>query len=113
LVYQRAKPKYLFADNGSAFTGRVVDLWAYHHQVRIDYSRPAKPTDNAFIESFNGSFRDECLNAHWFESLEEAKVIVEAWRTDYNETRPHMALGNIPPAAYAELARVSKISEVT
>lgn len=73
-------------------------MWAYHHGVRIDFSRPAKPTDNAFVESFNGSLRDECLNVNWFTTLEEAKVIVEAWRVDYNESRPHMALGNIPPA---------------
>ena len=107
LVYQRARPTCLFADNGSEFTGRLMDLWAYHHGVRMDFSRPATPTDNAFIESFNGSFRDECLNLHWFDSLEEAKTIVEAWRNDYNESRPHMALNDIAPAAYARRARVS------
>jgi putative transposase len=64
LVLQRGAPKYLFADNGAEFTGRIMDLWAYHHQVRIDFSRPGKPTDNAFIETFNGSLRAECLNLH-------------------------------------------------
>jgi transposase InsO family protein len=66
-------PARVFVDNGSEFSGRLMDLWAYHHGVQIDFSRPGKPTDNSFIESFNGSFRDECLNVHWFESLEEAR----------------------------------------
>lgn len=101
LTRQRGAPRYLFADNGAEFSGHVVDLWAYHHQVRIDFSRPGKPTDNAYIETFNGSLRDECLNLHWFETLEEARQLIEAWRIDYNVSRPHMALGNVPPAEYA------------
>jgi putative transposase len=100
LVRQRKAPKYLLADNGGEFTGRLVDLWAYHHGVRIDFSRPGKPTDNAYIETFNGSFRDECLNLHWFASLCEARRLIEAWRRDYNESRPHSALGNLTPAEY-------------
>jgi putative transposase len=110
LVLQRGPPKYLFADNGAEFTGHLVDLWAYHHRVRIDFSRPGKPTDNAFIESFNGSLRDECLNLHWFDTLAEAKALIEAWRKDYNESRPHMALGNKTPAEY--LLRASPSSEI-
>lgn len=101
LVTQHGKPKYLFVDNGAEFTGRLLDMWAYHHGPRIDFSRPGKPTDNAFIESFNGSFRDECLNVHWFESIEQASKEIEGWRIDYNESRPHMAHGNIPPAVFA------------
>ncbi len=104
LVRQRGGPKYLFADNGAEFTGQLVDLWAYHHGVRIDFSRPGKPTDNAFIETFNGSLRDECLNQHWFETIGEAKSLIEAWRLDYNESRPHMALGNKTPLEYALFA---------
>ena len=100
LVRRRGAPKYLFADNGAEFTGQLVDLWAYHHGTRIDFSRPGKPTDNAFIETFNGSLRDECLNIHWFETLAEAQRLIEAWRIDYNESRPHMALGNKTPAEY-------------
>ncbi|MDZ3832219.1 MAG: IS3 family transposase [Sphingopyxis sp.] len=100
LVRHRGAPRYLFADNGAEFTGRLVDLWAYHHRVRIDFSRPGKPTDNAHIESFNGSFRDECLNLHWFASIPEARRLIEAWRTDYNVSRPHSALGNRTPAEY-------------
>ena len=101
LVRLRGAPKALFADNGAEFTGQIVDLWAYHHQVRLDFSRPATPTDNAHIESFNGSLRDECLNIHWFETLTEARQEIESWRVDYNESRPHMALGNLAPAQYA------------
>ncbi|MBL6079218.1 transposase family protein [Belnapia sp. T18] len=79
LVGQQGAPKYLSADSGSEFTGPLVDLWAYHHGVQIDLSRPSKPTDNAFIETFNGSLRDERLNLHWFETLAGARAIVEAW----------------------------------
>lgn len=104
LAAQRKAPEYLFVDNGSEFAGRLLDLWAYHHQARIDFSRPGKPTDNGHVESFNGSFRDECLNLHWFETLEEAKVIIEAWRQDYNESRPHMALNGESPAGFAHAA---------
>lgn len=91
----------LLADNGAEFTGHLLDLRAYHHGTRIDFSRPGKSTDNAFIETFNGSLRDECLNVHWFENLAEARRLIEAWRVEYNESRPHMALGNIPPSEYA------------
>ena len=88
-------------NNGAEFTGHLVDLWAYHHNERIDFSRPGKPTDNAFIETFNGSLRDECLNLHWFDNLAEAKRLIEAWRIDYNVSPPHMGIGNIPPKEYA------------
>jgi putative transposase len=101
LVAGRRAPNYLFVDNGSEFSGRLLDLWAYHNHVKIDFSRPGKPTDNCFVETFNGSYRDECLNVHWFETLEEAKAISEAWRRDYNETRPHMSLKDVPPEEYA------------
>ena len=87
--------------NGSEFTGRLVDLWAYHHGVRIDVSRPEKPTDNAYIETFKGSLRDECLNVHWFETIGQARQLIEAWRSEYNESRPHAALGYLPPSEYA------------
>ena len=102
LVAQRARPKCLFVDNGSEFIGRMVDMWAYHHGVRTDFSRPGKPTDNAFVETFNGSLRDECLNVHWFDSIEDAKAIIETRRQDYNERRPHMALNNVSPAVFAQ-----------
>ena len=97
---QRQVPRYLFVDNGSEFSGRLLDLWAYHFKVRIDFSRPGKPRDDCYVETFNESLRDECLNVHWFETIEDAKV-TEAWRRDYNETRPHMALNDVAPEEYA------------
>lgn|GEM_PF-6522759 len=85
---------------GSEFSGRLLDMWAYHYKVQIDFSRPGKPTDNSFIETFNGSLRNECLNLHWFDSLAEAKREIEAWRRDYNESRPHMAPNDLTPGEF-------------
>lgn len=94
-------PTTLFCDNGSEFTSQILDLWAYHNKVKFEFNRPGKPTDNAFIESFNGTFREECLNAHWFESLKDAKMQIAAWQQEYNETRHHRVLGEVPPAEFA------------
>ncbi len=101
IIGQRPAPKYLFVDNGSEFSGQMLDLWAYHHQTKIDFSRPGKPTDNCFIETFNGSLRDECLNVHWFSSLAEVQAVVGTWRVDYNEIRPHMTLEDQTPKDFA------------
>lgn len=90
-------PGSIRVDQDSEFISRELDLWAYMKGVTLDFSRPGKPTDNAFIESFNGKFRAECLNAHWFMSLADAVTKCEAWRRDYNEERPHSAIGNKPP----------------
>jgi putative transposase len=90
-------PKAIRVDQGTEFVSRDLDLWAYRRGVTLDFSRPGKPTDNAFIESFNGKFRAECLNAHWFMSLDDARRKCEAWRRDYNEERPHSAIGNKAP----------------
>lgn len=79
-----------------------MDVWAYLNKVELDFSRPGKPTDNAFIESFNGKFRVECLNENWFLSLSEARDKIEYRRDDYNHHRPHSSLGNLPPAEFAE-----------
>jgi putative transposase len=98
----RGVPKMLFCDNGSEFTSQIMDLWAYQNGVQIDFSRPGKPTDNAHVESFNGTFRAECLDAHWFTSLSEAKQVIEAWRREYNESRPHRALGERTPNEFAD-----------
>lgn len=78
-----------------------MDLWAYENQVTLDFSRPGKPTDNAYIESFNGSFRDECLNLNWFLSLHDAQEKIESWRQDYNTYRPHSSLGDMTPMEFA------------
>ena len=88
-------------DNGSEFTGRALDQWAYANKVRLDFSRPGKPTDNGLIEAFNGRVRAECLNEHWFLSLDDARAKVECWRVHYNEDRPHSALGNLSPREFA------------
>jgi putative transposase len=101
LVTLHGAPKYVFVDNGSEFTGRLMDMWAYHHGVRLDFSRPGRPTDNSFVETFNGSLRDECLNIHWFASLTEARRVLEAWRIDYNCSRPHSALKELSPDEFA------------
>ena len=92
-------PKSIRVDNGSEFISRDLDLWAYQKGVILDFSRPGKPTDNAFIESFNGKFRQECLNAHWFMSLDDARMKMEEWREDYNNVRPHSAIGNKQPVS--------------
>lgn len=90
-------PKTIRVDQGSEFISRDLDLWAYANNVTLDFSRPGKPTDNAFIELFNGGFRAECLNQHWFMSLADAREKLEAWRGEYNTVRPHSAIGNKPP----------------
>jgi putative transposase len=95
-------PKTICVDNGSEFISKVMDKLAYENRVTLSFSRPGKPTDNALVESFNGSFRDECLNVNWFLSLEDAKMKVEAWRKDYNDFRPHSSLGNMTPSAFAK-----------
>ena len=101
LVNQHGRPNTIQVDNGPEFISRDLDCWAYWNKVQLDFSRPGKPTDNTFIESFNGRFRLECLNEHWFLSLEDAKEKIESWRQDYNKNRPHSSLGNIPPAEFA------------
>ncbi len=91
----------IVTDNGSEFTSRAFDAWAYARGIKIDYIQPGKPVQNCFIESFNGTLRDECLNLHWFLSLEDARRTIEGWRKDYNRVRPHSSLGGLTPAEYA------------
>jgi len=90
-------PRVIRVDNGPEFVSRDLDLWAYQRGVILDFSRPGKPTDNAFAESFNGKVRAECLNTAWFMSLDDARSKCEAWRRDYNEHRPHSAIGDKCP----------------
>ena len=89
--------KAIRVDQGSEFISRDLDLWAYANEVVLDFSRPGKPTDNAFIEAFNGRFRAECLNAHWFLTLDDARQKIEDWRRYYNEVRPHGSIGHKVP----------------
>ncbi|MFN3239370.1 MAG: IS3 family transposase, partial [Pseudomonadales bacterium] len=102
ICIERSQPEVLKMDNGSDFAGKVLDRLAYEKQVSIDSSRPGKSTDNATVESFNGSLRQECLNANLFLSLDDAKTKVEKWRLFYNQLRPHSSLGWISPVVYAE-----------
>ena len=101
------QPKIITSDNGTEFTSNHFDQWAYRREIQLDFIAPGRPMDNGFIESFNGKFRDECLNMHWFESLTEARRLIEQWRFEYNEMRSHSSLGNRAPAIYvAELLGV-------
>jgi putative transposase len=107
LKFQRGTaPAKLRVDNGPEFISKVLDHWAYVNGVTLDFSRSGKPTDNAYIESFNGWFRDECLNTHWFLNLNDARGKIEVWRRLYNEDRPHTSLGYLTPAELASSAGV-------
>lgn len=97
---ERGLPKAIVIDNGPEFSGRALDAWAYERKVTLSFIQPGKPTQNAFAESFNGKFRDECLNQHWFLSMQDARRKIESWRVDYNQVRPHSSLGDRPPAEF-------------
>ena len=100
-------PRRLLTDNGPEFTGRALDEWARKHGVSIEHTRPGKPTDNSFMESFNGKLRDECLNQNVFSSLTEARTILEEWRKDYNCKRPHSSLGWLTPTEFRQIHQPS------
>lgn len=102
LATTRGIPQVIRTDNGKEFCGRAMLSWAHTRTVTLRLIEPGKPNQNAYIESFNGRFRDECLNEHWFLTLAHAQVIIEAWRREYNEERPKKALGGLTPAAYAQ-----------
>jgi len=104
LVQERGIPASIRVDNGTEFTSKVLDQWAYWNGVTLDFSRPGKPTDNGLIEAFNGRLRAECLNEHWFLSVADAQEILDIWREDYNSERPHGALKNMTPDAFAQQA---------
>ena len=103
-------PSTIRVDQGSEFVSRDLDLWAYQRGVTLDFSRPDKPTDNTFIEVFNGRLRGECPNQHWFLSLADAREKLEDWRRYYNEERPHGAIGNKPPVVLAKSGDVASPS---
>ena len=102
----RGLPEAIRLDNGPEFTSKAMDDWAFKNGVKLSFIAPGKPTQNAFIESFNGKFREECLNESWFNTLEEAREIIEAWRNNYNGFRPHSSLGRLTPLAFAARAAV-------
>jgi putative transposase len=102
---ERGLPQTIVVDNGSEFTSRALDEWAHRRKVQLQFIRPGKPVENAYIESFNGRLRDECLNQHWFLTLADARRIVQEWRADYNSNRPHSGLRGLTPAEFAEKNR--------
>lgn len=93
-------PESITVDHGPEFEGQVLDEWAYRNRVRLAFIRPGKPIENAYIESFNGRFRDECLNEHWFTSMAHAREVIENWRIEYNTQRTHSSLGDLTPAEF-------------
>jgi putative transposase len=95
-------PEIIMVDNGPEFISKALDAWAYQRGVKLTFIRPGKPVENAYIESFNGRFRDECLNENWFMSLDHARRIIEAWRVDYNNARPHSSLGYLTPEEFID-----------
>ena len=98
---EKETPRSITVDHGTEFMSRALEDWAFAHGVQLDFIRPGKPVENAFIEAFNGRLRDECLNVHQFLSIEDAKAKIEAWRLDYNARRPHSSLGHLTPNEFA------------
>ena len=101
IAEHRPLPRMIRVDHGPEFTSLALDAWAHKRGVKLAFIQPGKPTQNAYVESFNGRFRDECLNDQWFSTLYEAKFLIELWRQDYNSNRPHSSIGYIPPAEFA------------
>lgn len=97
---ERNLPRSITVDHGTEFTSRALDQWAWDNGISLDFTRPGKPTDNGLCESFNGRLRDECLNVHEFHSIDHARRLIEQWRNDYNEHRPHGSLGYLTPSEY-------------
>jgi len=98
---EQGLPEAIVLDNGPEFRSRALAAWSEEHGVRLEFIQPGKPVQNAYVESFNGRLRDECLNANWFTSLSDARRKIEAWRVDYNQARPHSSLDYMPPAEFA------------
>lgn len=104
LCEARKPPKQIVCDNGTEFTSKSMFFWSAEKNIRLAFIQPGKPTQNAFVESFNGKFRNECLNQHWFRSIEEAKQIINEWRYHYNNKRPHSSLNYMTPVAFTNAA---------
>lgn len=113
LVLTKGCPEVITTDDGPEFSGIVLDRWAYNNNVRLDFIKPGKPIQNAFIESFNGRLRHECLNQHYFETLEEAKKIIKDWRTEYNTFRPHGSLNGLTPEEFKNAWKERKQQQKT
>lgn len=102
LAESRGLPQSVTVDNGPEFVSKALDEWAYRNQLKLRFIEPGKPRQNAYIESFNGKFRDECLNEHWFLSMHHARQVIAAWRQEYNDERPHSSLGYLTPNRFAD-----------
>lgn len=114
VIEEGAVPQSITVDHGSEFMSRALEDWAYQRGVQLDFIRPGKPVENAFIEAFNGRLRDECLNVHQFTSIEDAKAKIEAWRLDYNARRPHSSLGHLTPNEFVAQRQVMRtVEEIT
>jgi len=100
LIKERGRPAVIVCDNGPEFISRALEIWAEEHGVKLHFIEPGKPVQNCYVESFNGRFRDECLNEHWFTSMDDARTIIDAWRADYNEVREHGSLRHMTPSEY-------------
>jgi putative transposase len=107
---ERGLPTSIVCDNGPEFAGKALDRWAYEHGVTLQFIRPGKPVENAYCESFNGKLRDECLNANWFASLADAQHVIEQWRRDYNDVRPHKNLGRRTPTEFTKALQDQTLS---
>jgi transposase InsO family protein len=107
---RRGRPAIIRTDNGKEFTGRAMLNWAHRHGIALRLIEPGKPNQNAYIESFNGRLRDECLNEHWFVSLNHARAVIRSWVREYNEERPKKALGGLTPVAYARKLAAMAVS---
>jgi putative transposase len=107
IVAHRGAPTAIRCDQGTEFTAEALDQWAYNNGIELDFSRPGKPTDNAFVESFNASVRKELLNTSWFDTLKDARRAARLWRREYNEVRPHRSLANETPKAFALSAKIA------
>jgi putative transposase len=113
LADTRGLPRSITVDHGPEFQGQVLDAWAYSTNVQLSFIRPGKPNENAYIESFNGKFRDECLNEHWFVTMAQARRSIESWRIEYNTERPHSSLGDLTPEEFAERSLARKEERVS
>jgi len=105
ISHERGLPEAIVLDNGPEFRSRALTAWSEERGVRLEFIQPGKPVQNAYVESFNGRLRDECLNANWFLSLRDARQKIESWRRDYNEQRPHSSLNYLAPAEFAQTRR--------
>jgi len=112
IAEEHGLPEMITVDNGPEFISNALDHWAYQRGVKLHFNRPGKPIENAFIESFNGRFRDECLNANWFESIEHARQVITDWWHDYNHRRPHSALGGLTPMEYEKQAQLTRRTQL-